>query len=194
MPIVDAPRHREFVRLLRQELPPAKASHCVFVAEYLSSFAPGLGLDNAEAVTAGLLHDLCRTLDNATMLARAREYGIDISEAQAAHPNLLHGPVAAARCRHELRVDSPAVCDAIHWHTTGRPGLGRLGQALYVADFAEPTRPYPEAAAARELLRKEGFDEALYFVAHCKRAFFSDKGVNDPLAEGFYLWVQQAAG
>jgi HD superfamily phosphohydrolase YqeK len=145
-------------------------------------------------VTAGLLHDLCRTQDNATLLSMARGYGLAVNEAQTAHPNLLHGPVAAEKCRRELGIESPAVYEAIFWHTSGCPGLGRLGQALYVADFAEPTRPYPEAAQARELLRKEGFDEALYFVAHSKRAFLQARGINDPMAEGFYLWVQQASG
>lgn len=194
MPIVSTPRYKEFVRLLRQELPPAKASHCVFVAEYLSSFAAGLGLDHDEAVTAGLLHDLCRAQDDHRLLAQAEEYGLALSDAQRAHPNLLHGPVAAERCRRELGVASPAVHEAIFWHTSGRPGLGRLGQALYVADFAEPTRPYPEAKQARELLRKEGFDEALFFAAHAKRAFLQVKGIDDPMAEGFHLWVRQAIG
>lgn len=191
MPIVRLPRHKEFVHLLRRDLPAAKASHSIFVAEYLSSFAEGIGLDHDEAVTAGLLHDLCRTLDDQTLLSRAAAYELPISDEQRAHPNLLHGPVAAELCRRELGIEAAPVYEAIYWHTTGKPGLCRLGQALCVADFAEPARRYPEAAQARELLRKEGFDEALFFVAQQKLAFIQKKHISSPMAEGFFLWVQQ---
>jgi predicted HD superfamily hydrolase involved in NAD metabolism len=191
MPIVDTPRYKEFVHVLRRDLAPAKVSHSIFVAEYLASFAGTIGLDHDQAVTAGLLHDLCRTLDNATMLSRAGAYGLPISEEQRAHPNLLHGPLAAEVCRRELGIEDPAIYEAIYWHTTGKPGLCRLGQALCVADFAEPARRYAEAAQARDLLRKEGFDEALYFVAQQKLAFVHKKQLPSPMAEGFFLWVQQ---
>jgi predicted HD superfamily hydrolase involved in NAD metabolism len=179
------------VKLLGERLPAEKARHSVFVAEYLTSIAARAGVDHDEAATAGLLHDLCRTLDNATMLAEAERFQIAINDTQRAHPNLLHGPVAAAMCRFELGIESEAVYEAIYWHTTGRPGLGRLGQALYVADFAEPMRKYPEAEHARTLLRKEGFDEALYFVAKSKLAFLRAKAIAEPMSEGFLIWVEQ---
>lgn len=191
MPIVDTPRYKEFVHLLRRDLPAAKTSHCIFVAEFLASFAPSIGLDHDQAVTAGLLHDLCRTLDKQTMVSRAESYALPISDEQREHPVLLHGPVAAEVCRRDLGIEDGAIYEAIYWHTTGKPGLCRLGQALMVADFAEPTRRYPEAGQTRELLRKEGFDEALYFVAQQKLAFSKKKDQPATLAAGFFLWVEQ---
>lgn len=194
MPIVRTERFKELLAIIRKALPEARVSHCVFVAEYLASFAGSIGVDHDQAVTAGLLHDLCRTLDNETMLARAREYGIPISPQQEAKPMLLHGPVAAAECMNRLGIDDPGICEAIASHTSGKAGMCRLSQALYVADFAEPTRKYPEAAQARDVLRHEGFDEALYFVALKKIQHVREKSVIDPAAEAFFLWIEEHFG
>ncbi|MBI2425665.1 MAG: bis(5'-nucleosyl)-tetraphosphatase (symmetrical) YqeK [Candidatus Hydrogenedentes bacterium] len=194
MPIVKTERFKEYIRVLRKTLPEARVSHCIFVAEYIASFAESIGVDHDKAVTAGLLHDLCRTLDNATMLARAQEYGIPVSATQADRPMILHGPVAAAECANRLGIEDAEICEAIACHTTGKAGFGRLAQALYVADYAEPTRKYPEAAQTREILRHEGFDEALYYVATQKVTHVREKGILDPATEHFYLWIQEHFG
>ena len=113
-----------------------------------------------------------------------------ISESHTAGPALLHGPLAAELCREKFNI-SDAVYEAIYWHTTGRPGLGRLGQALYVADFAEPGRRFEQAAEARLRLRKQGFDDALLYVAAMKIQFNRDKPVVDPNTEVFLLWLKK---
>lgn len=189
MPVVDMPQSKEYLLCLRERLSDEKVSHCVFTAEYLSSFAASLGISHDEAVTAGLLHDFCRDLNKEEMLQQARAYRIPISESQMEKPSLLHGPVSAEMCRREFGI-SEAVYEAIYWHTTGRPGLEILGQALYVADFAEPTRKYPEAAEARTHLRKQGFEAALLYVAEMKIVFCQDKKVVDPNTQAFLLWLK----
>lgn len=193
MPIISVPRYREFVSLLRKRLPDKRFSHTIFVAEYLSSFAGKAGVDHDRAVTAALLHDLCRTLPNEELVLRARNYEIPIDDHAADRPVLLHGPVAAEEARRDLDVDDDEIYEAIYWHTTGRPGLGRMGQALIVADFSEPTRKYPEAARAREILRRETFDAALLFVAECKANMAEEKATRSPDSEAFSLWLQKVS-
>ena len=191
MSMISAAGAREYVQLLRKRLPDKRAQHAIFVAEYLSSFAERAGVDHDRAVTAALLHDLCRTLDNEEMLRRAREYGIPLSEVHHARPNLLHGPVAAEELRHEMGIDDPDVYEAIYWHTTGKPDFCRLGLALYVADFAEPGRDYEEARITRELLRKQGFDAALRYAAAMRWEFHKRKDVCDPAGGQFLRWVEE---
>jgi predicted HD superfamily hydrolase involved in NAD metabolism len=185
-------RYKEFLGLLRENLPEDKVSHCIFVAEYAASLAVKAGVPHDEVVTAGMLHDLCRAQSGDVLLARARGYGLDISESQLQVPMLLHGPVAAEECRDELGIDDEDVYNAIYWHTTGRPGLGRTGQLIYLADFSEPTRKFPEAAKARTLAREQGFEAALRYVARAKFAHLQSKEVVDPIAEDFLHWVEQA--
>ena len=190
MPVARAARAREFLARLRETLPEKRLSHCIFTAEYLSSYAAAIGVDHDEAVTAGLLHDYCRDMARTELLAQARMHRIPVSDEQLSKPLLLHGPVAAELCRAEFGV-SDAVYEAIYWHTTGRPGLGMLGQGLCLADFAEPTRKYPEAAEARERMRKNGFADAILYVAEMGVAFSKKQEVADPNSMAFYLWLKR---
>jgi len=189
MPVAKMPQAKEYLRRMRERLTDDKVSHCVFTAEYLSSFAPSLGIDHDESVTAGLLHDFCRDLSKEEMLEQARYYRLPLSESQMQKPSLLHGPVSAEVCKQEFGV-SEDVYQAIYWHTTGRPGLEMLGQALYVADFAEPTRKFHEAAQAREIVRRKGFDDAVLYVAEMKLAFCRNKEVIDPNTQAFLIWLK----
>ncbi len=189
MPITNTPEAKNYLYRLRQELCDAKVSHCIFTAEYLASFAVSLGIDHDDAVAAGLLHDFCRDLSDADMLQAARQFRLPLSEEQMEAPTLLHGPVAAEMCRSEFDIND-GVYQAIYWHTTGRPALELLGQALYVADFAEPTRKFPEAVEARTRLRTNGFDDALLYVAEMKAAFSREKTVVDPNTQAFLLWLK----
>ena len=172
-------------------LPEKRVRHVLGVAETAVDIARRFGLDEEKLETAALLHDLCRALSNAELLERAEEYALPISDVQRAKPMLLHGPVAAEEAQRGLGVTDPEVYEAIYWHTTGTPGLGRVGQALYIADFAEPTRTYPEAAEARALLDTEGFDATLRFVARqkCANAHKKKAGA-DPNTRSFLDWLE----
>jgi predicted HD superfamily hydrolase involved in NAD metabolism len=190
MPVARAACARLYLARLRETLPEKRLSHCIFTAEYLSSYAETIGVDHDEAVAAGLLHDLCRDMSKPELLACARELRLPVSEEALKKPVLLHGPVAAERCRTEFGI-SDAVYEAIYWHTTGRPGLGMLGQGLCLADFAEPMRKYPEAAEARARLRSNGFSDAMLYVAEQEVEFSKKHDVADPNSMAFYIWLKR---
>ncbi len=190
MPFLKIHRAAEFIELLRARLHEKTFKHSLSVAQTMLGMAEQAGIDPGKAVTAGLLHDYCKDLDPTTLLERAVDYGIFVTEAQRASPSaLLHGPVAAEEAWRELSVEDPEIHEAIYWHTTGKPGLGRLGQALYVADFCEPTRPKSQAAEARRILAEEGFEPALLYVTREKAAHVRAKGPAEPTTEAFLEWV-----
>ena len=56
-------------------------------------------------------------------------------------PSLWHGYHAAHIGQRAFGIESPALLDAVRFHTTGTPGLSREGLALFVADYSEPGRP-----------------------------------------------------
>lgn len=191
MKLPAIPRSDEYLALLRKRLPEKKVRHSLSVAECLASFAPAIGLPAEQAVTAGMLHDICRAWDDDKMLRKAEQYGLLIDIAERNKPNLLHGPVAAEQCRRKLDIDDTDIYEAIFWHTTGRPGLNLLGQALYCADFAEPLRGNGAAAHARALLQSGDFDAALRHTAREKVGFFRNKGVDTARSEAFLQWVEE---
>lgn len=188
---IRAPRIEEFVQLLWKRVPHKTARHCVAATEFLATFAPALGLSNEQIALAGLLHDLCKAMTRAELLEAAHRYGLILTEAQRASAALLHGPVSAAECRHELGIDDHDVYDAIFWHTTGRSDWCRLGQALYLADFSEPHRAYPDAVQAREILKSQGFDKALLFTAERKLEHIQSRTIVDPATEQFLRWLRE---
>lgn len=194
MPIVDSPRAKEFVHLLRERLSEQTVSHSIFTATLMASFASEAGITNEQAVTAGLLHDLYKDADGAAVLATAEKFGIVPSETQRNNPGLLHGALAAEECRRNLGVSDSAVLEAIEWHTTGKPGLGPVGLALYLADFAEPARRHGAAAEARDILRREGFRKALLYASEKKLEHVNSKRDIDPMTVEFHRWLVEFLG
>lgn len=182
-------RASEFLALLGERLPKKTLNHCISVAEFMRSFADAAGITEEQATTAGLLHDLCKAMQADELLAGARGYGLELTPLQLEKPTLLHGPLAAEECRAALGIEDEDVIEAIRWHTTGRPDWGRVGLALYVADFAEPLRTMSEAAEARALLREKGFDVAVRFVADRKLAYVRERFTPGPMSEAFAEWL-----
>jgi len=191
--LLKTARAEEFLELIHARLPKKTLRHSVSVAEFMASFATEAGITEEQAETAGVLHDYSKGSTGEELLEAAESYGIEVSKVQRSAPGLLHGPVAAEACRRTLGVTDPAIYDAIYWHTTGRRGLGRLGLALYVADFAEPLRERPEAEEARAILAADGFYEALRYVADRKLKHIRTKALVDPVSEDFHAWLLEEA-
>lgn len=97
--------------------------------------------DTDAARDAALWHDALRDADEAALR--------DLAGDASSPVDLLHGPAAAVVLLRngERRAD---VIDAVRWHTIGFGGWGRVGRALYMADFLEPGRKF--AAADRAYL------------------------------------------
>jgi len=191
MDITESPTYQKHIDFIRERLPEKKVEHVFSVARLMQQIAPMLGLDEELCIAAGLLHDICRAVPAEELLAQAHEYDLPVSEVQAAHPMLLHGPVAAEECRRILGLEDENLYEAIYFHTTGRPFLRGLGQALYLADFSEPHRKHPEAAVAREILERDGFEKALLYAAEQKYAHVQAKKHQDPETQAFYEWLQK---
>ncbi len=56
---------------------------------------------------------------------------------------VLHGPAAAVHLEREGETRRELL-DAIRWHTLGNPAWGRVGRALFMADYLEPGRPFSQ--------------------------------------------------
>ena len=72
MPVARAACAREYLARLRETLSEKRLSHCIFTAEYFSSYAESIGVEHDKAVAAGLLHDLCRDMSKSELLTAAR--------------------------------------------------------------------------------------------------------------------------
>lgn len=187
----QCPRADEFIALLYEGLSEKTRRHCLGTAEIMVCLTEHVDISLESAVTAGLLHDFGKRIKGTELIEAARRYGLVLTEVQMQNPKLLHAQVAAEECRRHLGVSDEEVYEAISWHTTGCPGLCTLGLALYVADFSELTRTFPEAATARDILREKGFWKALMYVSEEKLVRVRRKHAPvDPISQAFHSWLQ----
>ena len=119
-----------------------RREHIARVTALLEQWAAELHLAPAEAAAwrdAGRLHDALRDLDEPGLRGLAGDHEADV--------NVLHGPAAAAR----LAADGEAraeLLEAVRHHTLGSATWGRVGRALYMADYLEPGRKFAQADRA----------------------------------------------
>lgn len=183
----DIPRADEYLALLRERLSDKTFAHVQSVARLMLTFHDEAGCTRDQAITAGLLHDLCKGFKKKELTEHARSLGIT---EHLDNPNLLHGPAAAAECEQRLGITDLDTLEAIRYHTTGHAGWSNLGNALYIADFAEPLRKKPPAAAlARDMLSTQGVSATLRFVTDQKVEHVRGKFGLDPETQAFADWV-----
>jgi 2-amino-4-hydroxy-6-hydroxymethyldihydropteridine diphosphokinase len=116
--------------------------HIERVTALLATWARALALSPEERDAwrdAGLWHDALRDAPEHELRAAVSDPSLPVG--------LLHGPAAAAwLAEHgETRTE---VLEAIRWHTVGCTSWGRVGRALYMADYLEPGRPFSKADRA----------------------------------------------
>jgi len=154
----------------RVRLSEKRYGHTLRVADTAERLARVHGLDPDRTRLASLLHDAARETEPEEFLRLAERWNVPVGEPERQSPKLLHGPVAAELARRELGVEDEEVLEAIRAHTTGRPGMGPIALALYVADKIEPARDYPSVGRLRKLASedlREAATEALQrVVAH----------------------------
>lgn len=125
------------------EVTDKRHAHITRVTGLLDQWASELRLGKKEATAwhdAGRLHDALRDASETTL----RELAGDVAGYTL---EMLHGPAAAERLltAGDTRAD---VLEAIRHHTVGSVGWGRLGRALYMADYLEPGRKFSRADRA----------------------------------------------
>jgi HD superfamily phosphohydrolase YqeK len=119
-----------------------RRAHIVRVTTLLEHWAPDIARDADEALAmrdAGLLHDALRDAPESELRALS-------GDAHSA-VDLLHGPAAAERLV-QLGETRGELLAAVRWHTLGCATWGRVGRALYMADFLEPGRKFAPADRA----------------------------------------------
>jgi HD superfamily phosphohydrolase YqeK len=128
---------------IERELPPwarvseKRVGHIGRVTALLDEWARALTLPAEQATAwhdAGVHHDALRDASDDELRALAGDLPGYTTE-------MLHGAAAAARMAAEGE-SRGELLDAIRFHTVGSCSWGRLGRALYMADYLEPGRKF----------------------------------------------------
>lgn len=159
---------------------PRRFEHSLGVARTAADLAERYGVDVYLATAAGLLHDWDKVLDDAELLARAAQYGIEVAGSPSSAVGLLHGPVAAR----ELPCIFPDIpsetWQAVARHTVAAPDMTPLDMVVFIADAIEPNR---RGAYAEDLRHQVG-------EVPLERLFFScfSQGLVYVISGGRYLY------
>lgn len=108
------------------------------------------GVDETDAARAGMLHDVTKALDAPMQLTLCREYGMILDHFSEQNPKTLHA-LTGALVAEQIFGESPAVVEAIRWHTTGKANMSTLEKIVYIADYMEPNREFPGVERLRSL-------------------------------------------
>lgn len=101
---------------------------------------------------AALLHDITKEYSSEKQLQICREFGIIISKQDILTPKTFHAKTAAALIPTLYpEFADPEVISAVRWHTTGRADMGVLEKLVYLADYIDESRTFPDCVALREL-------------------------------------------
>ena len=106
------------------------------------------GADVEKARRAALLHDCTKKLEMEEQLALCKAYGMELDGLEQVALKLLHSKTGAAIARDVFGVDDE-IYTAIYYHTTGRAGMTLLEKIIYLADYIEPTRDFPDVDVLR---------------------------------------------
>ena len=162
------------------DLPPwaqvskGRAKHIARVTALLAAWADAMGLAADERqcwIDAGRYHDALRDAPVDELRALA---GLGVTEVE-----LLHGPAAAAKLERDGETRRNLL-DAIRYHSIGWAKWGRVGKALYMADYLEPGRTFDMERRARLSERvPRDFDGAFRDVVRARMAYAREQGFTE---------------
>jgi predicted HD superfamily hydrolase involved in NAD metabolism len=151
--------------LLKGRLKAGRYKHTLGVVQSAQKLAKKHGFSVERVSLAAWLHDCGKALDREAMRRLLKKSGADTVE--KACPPLWHAPVGAWLARHEYGLKDGEALKAIRFHSTGSKNPGKLQKILFVADFTEPGRPWPELKSLHALSMKN-LDQAYAEVLRLK--------------------------
>lgn len=152
-------------KYIKNNLSEKRYNHSLGVAAEAEKLAKLYGADIDKAIFSGLAHDLAKEIPFDKLKNFLSEYNCgDILKKYDAP--LIHGPAAAVILNHKFGIDDKEILDAVCYHTTGKENMDLLTKIIYVSDFTENGRSFPEAKRAREL-SYENLDEAIIYESGC---------------------------
>jgi len=112
------------------------------------------GADPELCRRAAILHDCTKYLELNEHLDLCEKYAVPLDSLERQASKLLHSKTGSLIARHVFG-QCDDICNAIFWHTTGRPDMTLMEKIIYIADYIEKTRDFPEVEELRALAYKD---------------------------------------
>lgn len=127
-----------------------RLAHIRGTEEEAARLAERWGADVEKLRRAAILHDCTKYFSHEEHLAVCERYGVALDDMERGTEKLLHAKSGAALAKHVFGQDDE-IYQAILYHTTGRGNMSLAEKLLYMADYIEPNRDFPEVGELRRL-------------------------------------------
>lgn len=134
----------------KKELPRSRWEHTLRVAETAIKLAKREGVDRHKTQIAAILHDYCKFWSEQDLVNWIKEELLP-EELLSYNKELWHAPVGAAVARKKFGIKDENILNAIRYHTSGRPAMSKLEKIIFLADYIEPGRRFPEVEEVRRV-------------------------------------------
>jgi predicted HD superfamily hydrolase involved in NAD metabolism len=148
--------------------------HVLSVRDMALELAVKHGADLQKTNLAAMLHDCARWMDTRQLFEAVADYQIQLDEFERINASLLHALIGAELALDIFSVGDEEILSAVRSHTKGSKSMTLVDKVLFVADFSEPNRTYPEAGAVRKIANKN-LTQAVFEVARFKISNLLDK-------------------
>lgn len=104
-----------------------------------------------ELRAAALLHDITKEESLEKQLQLCREFGIMVQPEDELAPKTFHAKTAAELLKRDFpEYATDLVVRAVRWHTTGHERMTLGEQLLYLADYIDDSRKFPDCVRLRD--------------------------------------------
>lgn len=146
---------------LRTQVSSKRFDHILGVEQTALDLAKHYKADPQKVSIAALLHDYAKEMPIAILVEKALEYW-DHPLFKEADSTILHGFAAATIARENFGITDEDILSAIAYHTMGAKNMSLIAKVLYIADYIEPGRSFPQVEEARRIAYQNLDQAALY--------------------------------
>lgn len=137
--------------ILKIRLSKKRYTHSLNVADAALKLAEKYGADIEKAYLAGLVHDICKEVPTDEQLTMAEKCCQGFDETEKKIPALYHAAAGSWYGENILHIHDADILNAVRYHTTGRAGMSRLEECVYLADLISDDRTYKDVGRMRRL-------------------------------------------
>lgn len=183
---------RKIDKYLKKHVDEKRYIHTLGVAYTACALAMCHGASIDDAKLAGFLHDSAKCMTTEKKLKKCNKYHIEVTQIEKDNPFLLHGKVGACLAQNKFGIENEDICNAITYHTTGRPAMSVLEKIIYIADYIEPNRnPIPGIDEVRSLAYKDLDATVLLILKNTLSYLRLKDAVIDPMSQLTYEYYKK---
>ncbi len=136
---------------LREQMSEKRYRHTVEVERMVVRLGQLYAPDQLDMLrAAALLHDITKEYTKDQQLLLCATYRLSVSREDLYAPKTFHARTAAARIPDAYPAfATDEVIGCVRWHTTGRRGWSLCEQLVYLADYIDASRSFPDCVQLR---------------------------------------------